>query len=205
VVRSFAIVVPVKPTTVGKSRLDALGTQLRAQLAAAFALDAIATALDTPDVAAVIVTTNDPAVGGPAGAMGCLVVPDPGGLNDSLVAGVQVAHDRWPAAHPVALCADLPSVRPDELAAALASLPADRPAIVADAAGSGTTTYAAPYDAFAPAFGPSSRARHVAAGAVEITGELVGLRTDVDTPHDLDLALELGVGPHTRGVLLHHH
>ena len=30
-------------------------------------------------------------VGGPAGAMGCLVVPDPGGLNDSLVAGAQVA------------------------------------------------------------------------------------------------------------------
>ncbi|MCB0908942.1 MAG: 2-phospho-L-lactate guanylyltransferase [Nocardioidaceae bacterium] len=204
-VTSFVVVVPVKPTTVGKSRLDVLGTQLRAQLAAAFALDAIATALDTTGVAAVVVSTNDPTVGGPAGAMGCLVVPDPGGLNDSLVAGAQVAQDRWSAAHPVALCADLPSVRPDELGAALALLPLDRPAIVADAAGTGTTTYAAPYGLFSPAFGPGSRARHLAAGAVEITGDLIGLRTDVDTPHDLDLALDLGVGPHTRSVLLHGH
>lgn len=202
---SFVVVVPVKPTTVGKSRLDVLGPSLRASLAAAFALDTATTALDTPGVVGVVVATSDPTVAGPAGALGCLVVPDPGELNDALAAGAQVAQDRWPAAHPVALCADLPSLRPDELVTALATLPLDRAAIVADAAGTGTTTYAAPYGLFSPAFGPGSRERHVASGAAEITGDLIGLRTDVDTPHDLDVALELGVGPHTAAVLLHGH
>lgn len=204
-VSSFVVVVPVKPTTVGKSRLDVLGSRLRAGLAEAFALDTVTAALATPGVRAVVVATDDPGVAAGARALGCSVVPDAGGLNDAVVAAAVAARRSWPEEHPVALCSDLPALRPHELAEALAALPLDRPAFVADAAGTGTTSYAAPYDAFVPAFGPGSRDRHLGLGAVEIAGVLPGLRRDVDTAHDLDVALELGVGPHTSAVLVHRH
>jgi 2-phospho-L-lactate guanylyltransferase len=74
---------------------------------------------------------------------------------------------------------------------------------LSDAAGSGTTVYAAlsPAD-FAPAYGPESAARHRAAGAVSLDGAgLAAVRRDVDTPEDLAAAKALGVGPRTRQVL----
>jgi 2-phospho-L-lactate guanylyltransferase len=74
---------------------------------------------------------------------------------------------------------------------------------LSDAAGSGTTFYAAlsPAD-FAPAYGPESAARHRAAGAVSLDGAgLAAVRRDVDTPDDLAAAVALGVGPRTRQVL----
>jgi 2-phospho-L-lactate guanylyltransferase len=56
---------------------------------------------------------------------------------------------------------------------------------------------------FQPRFGPGSRDRHVTAGAVELAlPELRGLRQDVDTPGDLRLAADLGVGPRTAAVLI---
>ncbi len=42
------------------------------------------------------------------------------------------------------------------------------PAFVPDAAGVGTTLYAAAYDEFDPRFGPGSRAAHLDAGAREL-------------------------------------
>ena len=52
-----------------------------------------------------------------------------------------------------------------------------------------------------PAFGPALARAAPAAGAVELAGELPGLRRDVDDPADLDEAVALGVGPHTAAVL----
>lgn len=199
--RSFVVVVPVKPPAVGKSRLDVLGSGVRAELAAAFALDTARAALAAAGVAAVVLACDDPDVAAAATDLGCVVLPDAGGLNEALVAAVSAAHDRWPDAHPVAVCADLPALRPTELADALSRLPVDRASFVVDAAGTGTTTYAAPYDAFVPRFGQGSRARHRAAGAAELSGDLPGLRRDVDDPADLDEAVALGVGPHTAAVL----
>jgi 2-phospho-L-lactate guanylyltransferase len=73
---------------------------------------------------------------------------------------------------------------------------------VPDAAGVGTTLYAVPPGGeFRPLFGGASRARHAAAGAVELAaGDLTGLRRDVDTPDDLRAALALGVGPFTQAA-----
>jgi 2-phospho-L-lactate guanylyltransferase len=68
---------------------------------------------------------------------------------------------------------------------------------VADAPGVGTTMYAAPHELFDPHFGPGSRLQHLGAGAVEIDGDLLTLRHDVDDLDDLRRALDLGVGPHT--------
>ena len=199
--RSFVVIVPVKPPSVGKSRLDVLGSSVRAQLAAAFALDTVLAALGAADVAAVVVACDEPAVVAAVSGLGCRVVPDAGGLNETLVAAAALVRDQLPDAHPVALCADLPALRSAELHDALGRLPTDRAAFVADASGTGTTTYAAPYDGFTPGFGPASRARHVAAGALELPGAMPGLRRDVDDPADLEAAEALGVGPHTAAVL----
>jgi 2-phospho-L-lactate guanylyltransferase len=197
------VVVPVKPPARGKSRLVGPGEEERRDLAAAFALDTVAACLATPGVAQVLAVTDDAAFATRLTALGCSVVPDgvSDDLNGSLRQAAAEARRRWPALRPVALCADLPSLRPEDLERALAALPPEVPAFVADAAGTGTTLYASPQGEFDPRFGPGSRAAHLAAGAVEVPGELVTLRQDVDDLDDLARAEELGLGPRTRAVL----
>jgi len=139
---------------------------------------------------------------GVAGVLGDLGVQDP--LNAALRHGAAVAARRWPGTGLAALTADLPAVSPAELAAALRAAGAapGLAAFVPDAAGVGTTLYAVPPGGeFRPLFGGASRARHAAAGAIELDpGAFTGLRRDVDTPDDLREALALGVGPFTRAV-----
>jgi 2-phospho-L-lactate guanylyltransferase len=139
---------------------------------------------------------------GAAGVLGDLGVQDL--LNAALRHGAAVAARRWPGTGLAALTADLPAVSPVELAAALRAAGASPglAAFVPDAAGVGTTLYAVPPGGeFRPLFGGASRARHAAAGAVELDlGAFTGLRRDVDTPDDLREALSLGVGPFTRAV-----
>jgi 2-phospho-L-lactate guanylyltransferase len=119
-----------------------------------------------------------------------------------LAAGVRLATKRWPLATPVALLADLPALTVGEVVEALSQIEPDGAArFVADAAGTGSTLYAANATSFAPRFGPGSRAAHLAAGAIEIEGALAGLRQDVDDAPDLTRALTLGVGPLTRAAL----
>lgn len=125
-------------------------------------------------------------------------------LNAALRHGALVAARRWPGAGLAALTADLPALGPAELSVALraAGTTPGRPTFVPDAAGIGTTLYAVPPGAeFRPLFGGASRARHTAAGAVELgLADTFGLRRDVDTPDDLREALALGVGPRTRAA-----
>jgi 2-phospho-L-lactate guanylyltransferase len=139
---------------------------------------------------------------GAAGVLGDLGVQDL--LNAALRHGAAVAARRWPGTGLAALTADLPAMSPVELAAALRAAGASPglAAFVPDAAGVGTTLYAVPPGGeFRPLFGGASRARHAAAGAVELDlGAFTGLRRDVDTPDDLREALSLGVGPFTRAV-----
>ena len=101
------------------------------------------------------------------------------------------------------MAGDLPALRPAELALVLRAAATSGEAFVPDAAGTGTTLYAAgPGVAFRPAFGPGSRDRHLAAGAVELDlPDLRGLRQDVDTRADLELAADLGLGPRTLAAL----
>ncbi len=89
---------------------------------------------------------------------------------------------------------------PADLGSALGALPSRVPSFVADAAGTGTTMYAAPHDSFDPRFGPGSRAAHLEAGAVAVEGDLASLRQDVDDLDDLHRVLRLGVGPHTSAL-----
>jgi 2-phospho-L-lactate/phosphoenolpyruvate guanylyltransferase len=126
------------------------------------------------------------------------------GLNAALRHGAAEAARRWPGSGLAALTADLPALRPAELAAALHAVSAagGRAAFVPDAAGVGTTLYAVPPGGeFRPLFGGASRARHAASGAAELhLDDMAGLRRDVDTPDDLRAALALGAGPRTTAL-----
>lgn len=198
---TFVAVVPVKPPARGKSRLGAPAGRRR-ELAGAFALDTVAAVRATPEIAHVLVATDDAAFSRDLGALGCLSVPDgtTGDLNAALHQAVAEARRRWPDLQPIAICADLPALRPDDLTSALLHAPDGAAAFVADAPGTGTTLYTAPYDAFAPRFGAGSRAAHLASGAHEITGRMASLRCDVDDLDDLRAALAIGVGPATSRV-----
>lgn len=198
----WSLVVPLKPLVRAKSRLSgAAGEEVRPKLALAFALDTVTAALACADVADVAVVTDDPLAGGELSAVGARIVPDTpaDGLNAALAHGADAVRARRPGAPLAALNADLPALRPGELARVLQYAALFPRAFLADAADIGTTLLtAASGTELAPAFGGPSRLRHLASGAREITvGRVASVRRDVDTGEDLRAALALGVGPHT--------
>ncbi|MET4658576.1 2-phospho-L-lactate guanylyltransferase [Streptomyces sp. PvP037] len=201
----WTLVVPLKPLAQAKSRLsDTADDGLRPGLALAFAQDTVAAALECPAVRDVVVVTNDALAARELGALGAGIVPDAprAGLNAALAHGATVAGARRHAAGVAALNADLPALRPPELARVLRAAAAFPRAFLADAAGIGTTLLAAGRGReLRPCFGPDSRARHRASGAGELLLDAVdSVRQDVDTGDDLRAALALGVGPHTAAV-----
>ncbi|WP_313896202.1 2-phospho-L-lactate guanylyltransferase [Streptomyces sp. YIM 98790] len=213
----WVLVVPLKPLRLAKSRLAAAaGEALRPALALAFALDTVTAALRCPHVAGVLVVTDDMTAGERLRALGGVtVVPDAPrrGLNAAVVHGVRtVRAGGGPTGAggvhaPVAvLNADLPALRPEALGRVLGAAAGHARSFVPDAAGSGTTLLAvAPGAEPEPAFGPRSRARHLASGAAELAPPgVAGVRQDVDTGDDLRAALALGVGPHTTAAVCGH-
>ncbi|MDG9724008.1 MULTISPECIES: 2-phospho-L-lactate guanylyltransferase [unclassified Streptomyces] len=201
----WTLVVPVKPLARAKSRLsDTADDGVRPGLALAFAQDTVAAALACPAVADVAVVTDDPRAGRELAALGAgIVAGEPGGgLNAALLHGTAVVRAARPESPVAALNADLPALRPAELALVLAAATQFPRAFLPDAAGIGTTLLAAaPGRELSPAFGTDSRARHRASGAVELRLDAVdSVRQDVDTGDDLRTALALGVGPRTAAV-----
>jgi 2-phospho-L-lactate guanylyltransferase len=199
----WGVVVPVKRLAEAKTRLRAGGAGVpHERLVLALALDTVRAVLACPVVVEALVVTDDAAAAGRLRALGARVVPDTpaAGLNAALTygAGLVAAPDRWVAV----LAADLPALRPAELADALrATVRGGRRGFVPDAAGSGTTLLAAPPGvAVDPRFGPESAARHLASGARRLDGDWPSLRRDVDTAADLAEADRLGLGPHTAVV-----
>ena len=199
---AWGVVVPVKRLDVAKSRLAAYGDAARRELALAFAADVVAAALACDVVAEVLVVTDDAEAAGALAALGARVAPDDpdAGLNPALSHGAELLRATDPGLGVVTVSSDLPALRPQDLAAALAGVPAGGRAFVADSAGTGTTLLAAaPPAALLPSYGPGSSERHRASGAVELTGP-PALRRDVDTPDDLEHAVGLGVGRRTAAV-----
>jgi 2-phospho-L-lactate guanylyltransferase len=135
--------------------------------------------------------------------LGAAVVADApdAGLNPALQHGADLLRAEHPGRGVATVSADLPSLRPQDLAAVLRQVPRGGRAFVADADSRGTTLLAAgPGADLSPAYGPGSRARHLASGAAELHGP-PALRRDVDTPDDLRAAAALGLGPRTREVV----
>jgi 2-phospho-L-lactate guanylyltransferase len=216
------LLVPVKPLAMAKTRLrganpadpadpagpaDPVDPARHERLVLALARDTVAAARAVPSVRRTVLVSSDPRV---AEALeGIPVLPDrPGlGLNAALRHAAELVRARWPGAALGALQADLPALRAEELADALAvarrlfSAGANR-VFCADAQGEGTTLLVcAPGAPLDPRFGFGSARRHERAGARPLPGEWPGLRRDVDTRADLRRAAQLGLGPATRDAL----
>ncbi len=205
------LVVPVKRLDAAKTRLRGaadcgagdLGAHTR--LALALAHDTVAAARSAARVRSVLLVSSDPVVAAEFAAIGVEVVPDGPvpGLNAAYAHGAALLRARDPRCAVGALQADLPALAPRELDAALAAATGRPRAYVADADGTGTVLLvAAPGVALDPRFGAGSAARHAASGAGALTGDWPGLRRDVDTSDDLRAAGDVGLGPHTRAVVV---
>jgi 2-phospho-L-lactate guanylyltransferase len=199
----YAVLVPVKPPAVGKSRLQGLGPHARRALAEAFVHDTVGACLAASSVARVLVVTDDVRLSTELAGLGAAAIPDgvSGDLNGTLRQAAAEALRRWPGLRPVAVCADLPALRSTDLDATLARAAGPHPAFVADAAGLGTTLYVAAPDEFDPRFGPGSREAHLDAGARELDDAPPSVRRDVDDLDDLRAAIALGVGSRTAAVV----
>ena len=200
----WIVVVPVKPSARGKSRLDVAGVG-RSDLARAIALDTLAAAAACELVAQVVVVTDDASLARDAAMIPALrFVPEgePRGLDAAVAAGVAAVdpRGRMPRA---ALLGDLPALRSADLRDALDAAASVARAVVADAEGTGSTLVtAAPGVEWRSAFGDGSFARHLALGceALQIP-DASTLRRDVDTADQLKSAAALGLGPRTAALV----
>jgi 2-phospho-L-lactate guanylyltransferase len=163
----------------------------------AIAIDTVRAASRVASV--LVVTSADAAL--QFSALGVEVVQDRGeGLNSAITLGITSA-----GSGPVAvLLGDLPALVKEELASALDQAQRYPRAMVADANGRGTTLLTALRGwTHLPAFGPGSRAAHLAAGYEEIfrlPGS--GLRRDVDTADELNFLARAGrLGPSTGSLV----
>lgn len=207
---------PVKSLSQAKTRLRGAADEGRAdlvahtRLAVALIRDTVAAARAAAGVHQVLAVTSDPEVTAVLTADGVPVLADrpEGGLNAALAYGAEVLRARRPARPIGALQADLPALRAEELADALASATlafrteVARRAFVSDTPGDGTTLLiCGPNTELDPRFGPGSARAHELSGALRLAGDWPGLRRDVDTPEDLRRAAEIGLGPATRAAL----
>ncbi|MEV0152119.1 2-phospho-L-lactate guanylyltransferase [Micromonospora sp. NPDC050686] len=195
---TWTVVVPVKRLDAAKSRLrGALPGVPHDALALALAADTVRAVRACPLVAEVLVVTADPRAGAELAELGARVVPDlpDAGLNAAFRHGAAAAAGTGVAG----ITADLPALRPAELAQALAAAQAGPPGVrrfVADAPGTGTVLLAAPRGVpLDPHFGAGSAAAHAASGALPLAGGWPSLRRDVDTAADLAAAARIGLGP----------
>lgn len=197
----WTMVVAVKALGIAKSRLAPEWDGQRSSLALAFASDTVGAALSCRLVDSVLVVTRDQTAARVLSALGAVVVPDDGvgGLNGAFEAGAREALRARRGTRPAALTADLPCLRPADLASALLAASAvDGRSFVPDAHGTGTTLLAAGRDGvLRPLFGAGSRAAHEESGAVALLDAGETLRHDVDTAADLRQAAGIGLGRHT--------
>lgn len=196
----WSVIVPIKTTSLGKSRLEGTGTE-RPALALAIALDTVEAAARAERVREVIAVTSDTDVQAGVDAIdGARWIPDPGmGLNGAVRAGLEHAAGDARAA----LLGDLPALTPSDLDAALDAAARHERAFVSDAERAGSTLVAwsapATYEA---RFGAGSAQAHAEAGFVPLDVPLAStVRRDADTLEQLRACADLGLGPRTRALL----
>jgi 2-phospho-L-lactate guanylyltransferase len=193
----WTVLVPLKALPSAKSRLaESLSVQEHLELVQAIRSDTLAAARAAHGVARVVVVADEP---GSFDADLVLVQTVPG-MNGGLGEAASIAAERWPQDGVAALVGDLPALQPGYLADALVIAAAHPRSFVCDASTTGTTLLAAtPGTPLAPAFGVNSAARHAAIATPLPAAE--GLRADVDTTAELEIARQVGVGPATTLVL----
>lgn len=194
----WTVIVPMNSLDRAKSRLVAASDSPAAHrsLVAAMRADTVAAVAATS--ARLVVVTSQP---GHLEARAAAVLADPGtGLNAAISHADRYARQRWPQDGVAVVVGDLPALTGSVLSAVLAGA-ADHPrGVVLDRQGTGTTMLlAGPGQELRPAFGVGSAGRHIASGAHALAAD-DRARCDVDVPRDLDVARDLGLGPHTRAV-----
>lgn len=199
---AWHLVVPVKDQQSAKSRLHPPPGVTRAELAHAFALDTIAAAASWVTPARLVLVTSDERTASFVRDLGGIVVIDQGdGLNPAIRQGICHLEGLQHLGPTAVLLGDIPSLRPQDLADALAQCAAHRTALVPDAAGTGTVLLTARSAAdLNPRFGPDSAREH-SLDCVRLDLDLPALRADVDDDQALRQAVEIGVGRHTAVVL----
>ena len=204
----WTVIIPVKPALSAKSRLG-----LGPGFARALALDTVAAVVACDAVARVIVVTSDSDFRPPGAEIA--EEASPTGIDAAIRTGLSLVVEGScaevpslgssdsPAGPLAALLGDLPSLRPADLAAALALAAAHPRAFVTDRESTGTTLVtAAAGMPLLTAFGPGSASAHRALGLRQLE-LLVGstVTADVDTIDQLDRARDLGLGPATLAAL----
>jgi 2-phospho-L-lactate guanylyltransferase len=185
-------ILPVKRFGGAKRRLGTtLGPEHRAALAAAMLDDVLAAIARCRAIERVLVVTGEPVAQRAVAEHRSELVPDPldAGHSEAARLGVTRALE-FGAACAALLPGDCPLISSAEIDDALARMSAGRVAILPDRHGTGTNgLLISPPDAFQPAFGPGSRARHESlarrAGLQVSVEPLPSLGLDVDTPEDL--------------------
>jgi 2-phospho-L-lactate guanylyltransferase len=208
--RTLAIL-PVKSFGAAKQRLaPSLGSGSRQALAQAMFTDVLTSLRRAPGLDSVVVVTADPIADAAARGQRVPVLRDTAQAGQSAAAEIGISYALSEGFELVLLVpGDTPLVDPGEVAALLR---VPRPvSIVPDRHGTGTNALVlSPPDVLAPAFGPGSLERHVAAAAaVGVTSAVEKVPTlmlDVDTSADLSaliaaLAERRGQAPSTRGAL----
>lgn len=200
----WTILVPLKATSRGKSRLE-MTPEMRRRLAMAMAMDTVSAAAECGQV---LVVVEDDADAAALGAMADVRVhrTEVTGLNESIRDGLRllsseaVPAEQGPVVRRFAvLPGDLPGLQSAELGAVLRQSESYRFAVVADHQQIGTTLLAARTTAdLRPAYGSDSFRRHQLLGAVALSvPPESSLRWDVDTAADLNG----GVGLNTTAAL----
>ena len=184
-------IIPVKRFEYAKQRLgEAVPAGSRVALAEAMFLDVLSHLNRSKRIDATLVVTSDDKVARTARWLGVEVLEqeDDAGHSEAASAGVKIALERG-VDRVAMLPGDCPMLDPVELDRHLGSAPRSA-LIVPDRHGTGTNgLLLSPPDAFEPAFGPDSCARHVsrarAAGVSFAVERIEGLGLDLDTPEDL--------------------
>lgn len=195
--KNWCAVVPQKSLTVAKGRLELEPSRRRA-LATAMLRDTVAAVGATDGVNHLVVLFDDSKDVDAFPAWQAVAVPG-AGLNGSIERGAALVHRRFPGHGLVVVPADLPALRPGELAACLDIAGRHHRGYLPDADGAGTTILTATGSGpVLPAYGAGSAAVHAATGAQQLSQDgMASVRTDVDDLRSLAAALALGCGVHT--------
>ncbi|MBJ8343401.1 2-phospho-L-lactate guanylyltransferase [Antrihabitans sp. YC2-6] len=207
-------VIAVKDLTRAKSRLATdFAPPDRRRLVLAMLCDTLTAAGQVDEIASVTVVTPDDAVMHAAAAAGAAVLAEPVAdssdfdadqrLNAAFrLAAATVRAERGPV-DLLALQADLPALSATELGAAARAARRFTRSFVVDHRRTGTAALLVRdrNTALTPTFGADSARRHAATGAALLEGDWPGLRLDVDTLDDLELAAAIGLGNATRAAL----
>jgi 2-phospho-L-lactate guanylyltransferase len=199
----IALVIAVKRLGIAKTRLaPVFSAETRERVMLAMLVDTIAAASTVTSVRSITVVTPDEDAAAAAVEYGAIVLadPTPDGHADPLNNALRAAEAAVIASTPniVVLQGDLPALQTQELAEAISAARAYPRSFVSDRHGTGTSALFAFDTPLDPRFGADSTARHSHSGAIELTGAWPGLRCDIDTPDDLQVARQLGVGPATK-------